>query len=148
VLDVSREIIASAGFESLAFDSSAAYLDYVNTPAFAPATAILTCYLMPGMNGYELIAEVRKKYPLQKAVIISGTATDDTPFDTEHLVCLHLAKPWQAETLFKALKTLNICERTCTIDNGGGTFRQSCKFGLQHACPLYVTVEHDPEVRL
>jgi len=138
VLNVTREIIVSAGFECRTFDTPATYLEYVNSAAFAPAMAMLTCYIMPDMDGYELVTEVRKKYPLQKAVIISGSPTNGIPHEEESLVCLHLAKPYQAKILIAALKTLNLCDHACDRDHGGSTFKQFCKFGLKHACPFYV----------
>jgi len=137
VLDVTRDIIATAGFESLTFDSPTAYLEYMNSPAFTPATAILTCYLMPGMNGYELVSAVRKKHPLQKALILTGSPTNDIPPNEENLVCCHLLKPYQPDTLLAALKAMSLCDQTCSSEHTGGAFRQICKFGLKHGCPFY-----------
>ena len=138
VLNVTREIISSAGFESLTFDSPAAYLEYVNSAVFTPAIAILTCYLMPEMNGYELVTEVRKKYPLQKALILTGSPTYEIPPDEENLVCCHLLKPYQPDTLLAALKKMNLCDRTCAENKAGDPFKPSCKFGLRHSCPFYI----------
>ena len=137
VLDVTSEIIASAGFESLKFSSSAAYLEYVNSSAYAPAIAMITCYIMPDLDGYGLIKAVREKYPQQRAVIISGSPTNDIPSDEENLLCLHLCKPYDAQTLVDALKKLNLCDDTCSRKGMDVGFSQTCKFGLQNHCPFY-----------
>jgi len=137
VLDVTREIIASAGFESLSFSSSAAYLEYVNSSAYAPAIAMLTCFVMPKMDGYALVKAVREKHPQQRAIIITGSPTNEIPPDEENLLCLHLCKPYEAETLIAALKTLNLCEDTCTRKHGDIKLSPICTFGLQHDCPFH-----------
>ncbi len=137
VLNITREILLSAGFESLTFDAPAAYLEYVNSSAYAPATAILTCFIMPDMNGYELVRAVREKYPRQRAMIITGSPTNDIPPDEENLVCLHLCKPYEAKTLIAALKTLNLCYATCARKREDIEFSPNCKLGLQHDCPFH-----------
>jgi len=137
VLSVTSEILVSAGFETLTFDSPVTYLEYVNSAAFVPAIAILTCFIMPDMDGYALVRAVREKQPHQRAMIISGSPTNDIPPDEENLVCLHLCKPYEAETLIAALNTLNLCDDACTMKWRNDKFKSRCQFGLQHACPFF-----------
>jgi len=137
VLEVTSELIRSFGFPVQTFDSPTAYLAYVQSADFQPPMAVITCYKMPHMNGFELIAEIRKTYPLQKAVIISGSPKFEITTDMDHLVCLHITKPYALPKLISTLKALNLCDTTCgEVKNG---FETRCKSGIQHDCPFYIT---------
>jgi len=140
VLSVTSEILASAGFESLTFESPVTYLEYVNSSAFAPAIAILTCFIMPDMDGYALVKAVKEKHPRQRAMIISGSPTNEISPDEENLVCQHLCKPYEAETLISALKTLNQCDDACARTRTEDKFKPCCKFGFQHTCPFFTVL--------
>jgi len=137
VLNTTCDIITLAGFESLCFSSASAYLEYVSSAAYSPAIAILTCFIMPEIDGYTLVKVVKKKHPQQRAIIITGSPTNGIPADEENLLCLHLSKPYNAKTLMAALKALKLCDDTCGKKREGVAFSPNCKFGLQHACPLF-----------
>jgi len=136
VLEVTGELFDAAGFQVQTFNSPTAYLAHMRSPDFEQPMAIITCYKMPHMNGYELISEVRKTYPLQKSAIISGSPKFDITTDMAHLVCRYIAKPYVLSDLLNTLKILELCDATCGTDNAN-SFAARCKFGIQHACPLY-----------
>jgi PAS domain S-box-containing protein len=71
----------------------------------APIDAVITDYAMPGMNGADLLAELRSARPHLPAIIISGYSelADSTEPD-EHTVRLH--KPFQRDSLIEALQRL------------------------------------------
>jgi len=140
LLKVSGELLAATGFDVRAFNSPVAYLEYLQRPDFVPPIVIITCYKMAKMSGYELISEVRKTYPMQKAVIISGSPEFDITPSMDHLVCRHLPKPTAFPELIRTLKILNLCDDSCPEINGN-IFEPSCKFGIQHDCPLYVATD-------
>jgi len=134
VLEVTGELFDVAGFQVKMFGSPTAYLAYMRSPDFEQPIAIITCYKMPHMNGYKLISEIRKTYPLQKAAIVSGSPEFDVTTDMGDLVCRQMAKPYAFSELINTLKALNLCDAPCTTDN---SYETRCKFGIQHACPLY-----------
>jgi len=136
VLKVTGELFAAGGFQVQTFHSSTAYLEYVRRSDFKPPAAVITCYQIPFMNGYDMIAEIRKTYPRLKAVIISGSPEFDVTAKMDHLICRHLAKPYEFNELMNILKALNLCEELCGKD-ADNRFDTYCKFGIQHACPLY-----------
>jgi len=137
VLEITDELFNAAGFQVQTFDSSTSYLAYVKSPDFEPPLAMISCYKMPYMNGYELISEIRKIFPLQKAVIISGSPEFDITTDMSRLVCRHIAKPYALPELINTLKALNLCDAACGSDNVN-SFETLCKFGIRHHCPFYV----------
>lgn len=54
---------------------------------------------MPGMQGVELLEEVRKRYPHMVRIALSGQASRETVLRSVGLVHQYLAKPCEAETL-------------------------------------------------
>ena len=123
-------ILARSGCESLSFDSALAYVNYMKTADYKPPVAILSDYLMPGMDGYELVRHVRKRLPTQKIVIISGTPNDD--FDESKQLCFTLQKPFQMRALQDLIQALVACHHTQCPANTSHTL---CIFGIEHDCP-------------
>lgn len=132
---VLTELIKCAGHTSLQFDSAESYLSYFNSTAFIAPVAILSDYEMTGLTGLEMIIEVRKKLPFQKAVILSGTPCKEFQDNIESYLCCSLAKPYHFEQLFAFLKFLIQCEDTCC--SGLPQFNQTCMHGLDHPCPFH-----------
>jgi HD-like signal output (HDOD) protein/ActR/RegA family two-component response regulator len=71
-------------------------LDYLSGH---PADVIVSDIRMPGMNGVELLDEVRKRYPHVARIALSGQASKETVLHSVGLVHQYLAKPCEAETL-------------------------------------------------
>jgi len=64
---------------------------------------------MPGMNGAQLLAEVRKKWPEMIRIILSGYAENEAVMQTVGLSHQYLAKPCDPELLKATIsRTLNI----------------------------------------
>ncbi len=134
--DVLKELIACAGYESMQFDSAESYLEYFDLDTFIAPAAILTDYMMTGETGLQLIKNVRKRLPHQKAVIISGTPCSEFYANIESHLCYSLTKPYKIKKLFSLLQALEKCDQRCQPDTCN--FKESrCEYGLEHACPFY-----------
>ena len=70
--ELAVELITSVGFEAISYTNPVEYLNYLNSDHYVVPDGVFTDVEMPEMNGYELISEIRKKYPEQKIVVISG----------------------------------------------------------------------------
>lgn len=129
-------IIADAGYRVLCFESGNQYLEYLDSPQFEKPIAVLTDVTMPGINGYDLAIEIRKKYPLQKIVLISGNADDEHHVRAARQLCYTLSKPFQPPTLEKLIHALAACEKAHASGRKTEYFPQ-CEFGIDHSCPLH-----------
>jgi DNA-binding response OmpR family regulator len=85
-----------------------------------PLDVIVLDFIMPGMDGLELLARIRKHQPLVRSIIISGkidggkSENDITKTLAEQLEAdLYLQKPVSNERLIAAIKAL------LSDDNGG-----------------------------
>jgi len=60
---------------------------------------------MPGMDGIETLAEIRKKFPLQEVIMLTGHATVETGIEGMKLGAFdYLMKPCDMDTLIEKLK--------------------------------------------
>jgi len=134
--DVLNELVVSAGYGAMQFDSAEAYLEYLNSDAFIAPVAILTDYLMGGKTGLQLVRKIRQQLPFQKAVIISGTPCSEWNANIESALCYSLTKPYRIEKLFSLLEALEKCDQHCQPNRAN--FQQPrCQYGLEHECPFY-----------
>jgi len=131
-------IIDDAGFSSRSFESGEAYLRFLHSPDFEKPTAILSDVSMPGMTGYDLAFEIRKVYPLQKVVLITGNVNDEHVQQVDKYLCYTLAKPFDPETIIDLLISLNACEEAHK-HNASLKYFQECKFAIHHNCPFNQT---------
>ncbi len=80
---------------------------------------------MPGMNGYQLMREVRKTHPNQMFIIASSSPEIDSK---KEFACLYFTKPVSADSLQDALLALSqcynygphakcLCAEACVPDN-------------------------------
>ncbi len=83
------------------FSSGPAALDAL---AKAPADVIVSDMRMPGMDGWELLAEVRKKYPQTVRLLLSGYADSVSIMNSVGSAHQYLAKPCEAERIKDAIK--------------------------------------------
>jgi len=100
-------IISRSGHRTHEFASGNDYLTFMNTPNYTSPTAILTDYMMPGMDGYALIQHIHKKIPLQKIVLISGTPECQSSVRKD--LCHILQKPFKINTLNTLISALVDC---------------------------------------
>ncbi len=90
---------------------------------------------MLGMSGYELMGEIRKIYPLQKIILITGNVNDEHVQHTERNLCYTLPKPFHPEIIFDLLTSLHDCE-TAHKSNHSLKYIQDCEFSIKHSCPF------------
>jgi len=121
------------GHETLSFESAETYLEYFSSPAYAPPTAILTDYMMPGMNGYALATYIRRQAPFQKIVVISAMA--DAADEANSELCYTLGKPFTRESVSSLVRALVACQHACMP--GIRCYAHAmCEFGLDYPCPF------------
>lgn len=103
LLDLARTILTPLGYNLCTFtDPRKAVAEY---PAAKPAL-VVTDFAMPGMNGMEVIREIRRINPQQKIVLLSGTV-DETIYALEPGPTrpdLFLAKPYQVRDFVQAVQ--------------------------------------------
>jgi len=73
---------------------------------------------MPGMSGYDLVMEVRKKHPFQIIIIISGNPDPENHKLETDQVCLTLNKPFRVDALLSMVRDLIFpCHKHLTTEN-------------------------------
>ena len=103
-------IAKNSGFSSASFDSAEDYLLAMRRDGYQPPKLILSDIEMGAINGYELIHEVREKYPNQRFVINSSTPSIQNRDD---YACLYFLKPISTEklqSLFALISSYMQCE--------------------------------------
>jgi len=67
---------------------------------------------MPGMDGIETLAEIRKKFPLQEVIMLTGHATVETGIEGMKLGAFdYLMKPCEMDILMKKVKEASAKKR-------------------------------------
>lgn len=131
-------IITDAGYDVRCFNSGEAYIEFLKSPEFEEPIAVLSDVSMPGISGYDLVLKIRKTYPLQKIILVTGYADDAHHERASNQLCYTLDKPFKPEKLITLLASLAACE-----DNNkhitGHEHSQHCKYGIEHDCPFYVS---------
>ncbi len=73
-----------------------------------PVDLLLTDYLMPGMNGLELLTRVREFYPAMPVLILTGyynsREMDHLSANDDKIVIM--LKPWSSSALLDRIQTL------------------------------------------
>ena len=64
-----------------------------------PADVIVSDMKMPGMDGAELLSEVRRLYPATVRIVLSGQADKDAVYRAVTPMHQYLSKPCEAEKL-------------------------------------------------
>jgi CheY-like chemotaxis protein len=69
---------------------------------------VIVDYQMPKMTGAQLIRAIKEKYPDLKCVMLSGQANRISvdQLESDHLLETFIAKPWNEEELFNAIRPL------------------------------------------
>ena len=87
----------------------------LETLATRPFDVVVSDMRMPGMDGVELLGQVRTRYPHIVRIALSGQATKGTVVRSVGLVHQYLAKPCESETL-KAVVD-RICKLRGLVEN-------------------------------
>ena len=114
-----------------------------------PFDVIVTDMRMPGMDGVQLLKEVRSRYPEVVRIVLSGQAEGEMFLKSVRLAHQYLSKPCDAETLRATV------ERACTLRDwlANSTIKRvvSSMESLPSVPSLYaeiVTALESPEVQI
>lgn len=87
-----------------------------------PVELIMTDFMMPGMNGSELLREVRERWPQTIRIMLTGHANTDAVMGSikEGAVYRFILKPWNDDdirlTIALALEQYELIQRTRTLE--------------------------------
>ena len=101
---LTEELLSESGYKVITADNAKMALDILNVKA---VDLLLSDVIMPGMDGYQLAAVVREKYPQIKIQMISGY--NDSHFTNEadeQLKQNQINKPFNKAHLFKKIRDL------------------------------------------
>jgi len=102
LLRVTEKQLTDAGYEVTTAASGAAALDSFDAGAF---DLVLTDVQMPGMDGLELLAEVKRRDPEAAVVVITAYGTVDTAVEAMKTGAVDfLEKPFRREVLLLAVE--------------------------------------------
>lgn len=133
VRKILKAFIEYAGHQTRCFDGAGTYLEHFSSPHYTPPVAILTDYMMPGINGYELAMRIRQRAPYQKIMVVSGMADPEHEGNME--LCYTLRKPFTRESVISLVRAIAACENACTAGIRCYAHRM-CESGLAHPCPF------------
>jgi CheY-like chemotaxis protein len=105
VLTSLRRVLERAGFHVAAADSGAAALAHL---AKEEADLVVADFMMPGMNGIELLRAVKERWPRVRRAMLTAQADQELLEDALKDGLLHAAfqKPWNNKELADSLRTL------------------------------------------
>lgn len=132
-LEVVIEMIEGIGHQALGFECAETYVGFLSSEKFSAPAAVMTDIRMPGMNGLELVRQIRSRLPFQKIAVISGTAQDSLAIESE--LCSAISKPFRHETLDSFIQAMVDCEKSCE-EALKCYAHDMCEFGLNHPCPF------------
>ncbi|MHA7926134.1 MAG: ATPase, T2SS/T4P/T4SS family [Marinobacter sp.] len=87
-----------------------------------PVELIMTDFMMPGMNGSELLREVRERWPQTIRIMLTGHANTDAVMGSikDGAVYRFILKPWNEDdirlTIALALEQFELIQRTRTLE--------------------------------
>ncbi len=100
--ELTGEILEQQGYKTIhAEDANSA----LNILAKENISLLLTDVIMPGMNGYQLASQVRKKYPSIKIIIASGYNDEANLHNSTNLSYQYLDKPFRSEDLLNTIRS-------------------------------------------
>jgi DNA-binding response OmpR family regulator len=107
VLKLVVRIIANDNYDIHSADSAVAAARMLDEPGFPGVDLLITDLMMPAMNGRELAALVRRRYPAARVLFVTGFA--DNLFTGVHELGegeSFIEKPFGAEGLLEAARLL------------------------------------------
>jgi DNA-binding NtrC family response regulator len=116
VVDDDRDIgmvlesqLVQEGFDALHVTSGAAALEELE---HRPHDAVITDLRMPGMDGMELLTEIKRRWPEVPVVMLTAYGTVDLAVEAmRHGAAEFLHKPFESEEIFYVLKKVLRCAR-------------------------------------
>jgi len=84
--------------------------------AKAPADVIVSDMRMPGMDGWQLLAEVKKRYPQTVRLVLSGHADPSSVMRAVGTAQLYLAKPCESGSLKAAIVQTQMLRQLLSSD--------------------------------
>ena len=107
VLKLVVRIIANDNYEIRSADSGVAAARLLDEPEFPGVDLLITDLMMPAMNGRELAAVVRQRYPAARILFVTGFADNlFTGLDELGAGESFIEKPFGAEGLLEAARLL------------------------------------------
>lgn len=107
VLRLVVRIIGNDNYEIRSAESGVAAARLIEEPGFPGVDLLITDLMMPGMNGRELAAVVRKKYPAARVLFVTGFADNlFTGLNELGEGESFIEKPFGAEGLLEAARLL------------------------------------------
>jgi FixJ family two-component response regulator len=133
--ELAAELLGLAGYQAIAYSNPVQYIDYVHSDNYVSPVAIFTDVQMPEMSGYELIDNVREKFPEQKIVIISGYDDCNKASRTKH--CHFMPKPYSLEKFIAMADAIVRCDResTSVVNTISNSLVEKSKLNMW-TCPL------------
>lgn len=107
VLTSLRRMLERAGFEVEVADSGPAALALLER---APVDVVVSDFMMPGMNGIDLLREVAAKWPRVRRAMLTAQAEKDLLDRSlaDGLLEAAFQKPWNNQELVDALRALAV----------------------------------------
>ena len=96
-------------FEAVPFNTTEKALEYLQTET---VDVILADFIMPGMNGLDFLAEVKRIQPAASRVLLTGYADKESAIRAINDIGLfhYLEKPWENDFVLMVLR--NAAERS------------------------------------
>lgn len=108
------------GHSAVTFSNPSEYITYAESSAYEAPVAIFTDVQMPGLSGYQLIDKIRRIFPQQKFITLSGF--DETLQDGHRYACMHIHKPFNPNALERIIALLIKCDAAGWSETG-----ETCK---------------------
>lgn len=104
VREVAQRILGRLGYKVLAAVSADAPLTYANA-VMNDIDLVITDVVMPGMDGPNLVAKLRERFPNVRILYVSGyTPNDAVTEEVASRTAVFLEKPFNTESLGKAVR--------------------------------------------
>jgi DNA-binding NtrC family response regulator len=133
--EVTSAMLMDYGYDVLCFESGEQYLEYLNSPNFTEPTAVLSDVTMPGINGYDLVLEIRKILPFQKIILITGNPDSEHHKKAAQQICFTLNKPFNPEKFIAMVESVSSCHQLHQTDQQQ-PYPQKCRIDPLFNCPF------------